>query len=343
VRRLLIGAALFILACEGAATLPAPSQSAVRSEAPIDVNDMMGAFPAATFFVVTSEDVTAVALLNHATKYTIPAQGSVHIATAGGFIYLADEDKDGARVRWIDQASGTVIATRLEPRRTPFPTGNGHGAITVEPATGTVLVLYLERDGRRVVEAYEPYSLRPLGKRLESSCGDLVLAALARVVLPCFAQGTLVIKDGAGETRVVDAGLGPLTAAAMSADGATLVGRRDGTLGRMGFPTTAIEKIDPFRPAALVPDGIASPEPGRFVVALSTDDREIGVSETRSSQRYISFPSQQAPRGGILAQGQFAFWVTAQREARHIDLTQGFHETMRAFTGSRVLPGGVGQ
>jgi DNA-binding beta-propeller fold protein YncE len=344
-RRLLLGAVLLILACEGAATLPAPSQSAVPSGMPIptiDVTDMMSGFPAATFFIVTDDGkVNAVALLNHALKYTIDASTTAQIASSNSFIYIADEDKNGARLRWIDQASGTVLATRLEPGRTLFPTGIGHGGIAVEPTTGRVLVLYLDGD-RRVLEAYDPYSLRPLGRRLESRCGDRVLAAAGRVVVACLAAGTLVVDDGTSDARVVNAGLGPLVAAAISFDGTTFVGRDDGTLGRMPPQTATIEKIEPFRPAALVPDGIASSESGMFVVALSTADRDIGVSETRSSQRYISFPAQQAPRGGILAQGQFAFWITALGEARHIDLLQGFHETMVTF-GGRVLPGGVGQ
>jgi hypothetical protein len=341
VRRLLLGAVLLILACEGAATLPAPSQSAGTPIPNIDVSDMMGAFPAATFFVLTDDGkLNAVALLNHAMKYTIDAT-TAQVATSGGFIYVADEDKNGTRVRWIDQANGTVLATRLEPGRTLFPTGIGHGGIAVESTTGRVLVLFLEGD-RRVLEAYEPYSLRPLGRRLESSCGDRVLAGAGRVVVPCFATGSLIVNDGTSDSHVVNPGLGPLVAAAMSVDGTTLVGRNDGTLARIPPQTATIEKVEPFRPATLVPDGIASPEIGKFVVALSTTDNDIGVSETRSTQRYLSFPAQQAPRGGVLAQGQFAFWVNAFGQARHIDLLQGFHETMVTF-GGRVLPGGVGQ
>ena len=341
-RRFLLGAVLLILACEGAATLPAPSQSAGTPIPPIDVSDMMGGFPAATFFILTDDGkLNAVALLNHAMKYTIDASTTAQVATSGGFIYVADEDKNGARVRWIDQSTGAVLATRLEPGRTLFPTGIGHGGIAVESTTGRVLVLYLDGD-RRVLETYEPYSLRPLGRRLESSCGDRVLAGAGRVVLACFAAGTLVVNDGPSDTRVINAGLGPLVAVAMSLDGTTLVGRDDGTLARMLPQSATVERIEPFHPAALVPDGITSSDGGMFVVALSTTDRDIGVSETRSSQRYLSFPAQQAPRGGILAQGQFAFWITALGEARHIDLLQGFHETMVTF-GGRVLPGGVGQ
>ena len=106
-RRAILGAVLLILACGGAATLPAPSQAtparnAAAPTATIDVSDMMGAFPAATFFVVTDDGVKAIALLNHATKYTIPTTGAVQVAAGGNQIYIADESADGTRLRWID-------------------------------------------------------------------------------------------------------------------------------------------------------------------------------------------------------------------------------------------------
>jgi len=347
VRTLLLGAVLLILACEGAATLPAPSQSSpartsAAATATIDVSDMMGGFPAATFFVVTPEGVKAIALLNHATKYTISTSGAVQVASGNGQIYIADEIGGGTRLRWIDQSSGKVLATWTEPGRRLFLTGIGHGSLAVEPSTGRLLALYTADGGRRVVEAYEPYNLHPLGARFESLCGDRLLAGAGRVVVACFTPGELVISDNATKPFVVQAGLGTLVAVAISSDGTSLVGRDDGTLGWILAATTAVVKIEPFRPARLVSDGIASSEPQKFAVALATSDRDIGVSETRSTQRYISFPAALAPNGGLLAQGQFAFWTTADRQARHIDLLQGFHETMSTLNGW-ALPGGVGQ
>lgn len=349
-RRLLLGAVLLILACGGVATLPAPSQSSLAATATpwptalIDVNDMMGAFPAATFFVVTDDGVKAIAVLNHATKYTIPTTGAVQVAAGGNQIYIADEASDGTRLRWIDEATGTVLASWTERARKLVPTGIGHGALVVEPTTSRLLALYADGD-RRAVEAYEAYSLRPLGRRLDATCGDRLLAAADRVAVPCFAAGTVVLKDSGAEPRVVPAGLGTLNAAAMSGDGTTLVGREDGTLARIRPSTVTPEKIEPFRPARLAPDGIAAPDAQSFAVALLTTDLTLGISELRSSVRYISFPAgdriKEIPVGGLLAQGQFAFWSNG-REARHIDLLQGFAETMAVLSG-KVLPGGVGQ
>jgi hypothetical protein len=342
-RRLLLGAVLLILACEGAATLPAPSQVARTPVPTIDVSDMMGAFPSATFFVVTGQGVKAVALLNHAMKYTIPTTGAAQVASGNNQIYIADDVAEGTRLRWIDPANGQALATWTERSRGLIGTGIGHGALVVEPTTGHVLAMYSGSDGKRVVEAYDPYTLRPLGTRLDATCGDRLLAAGGRIVVPCFAGGTLVIKDG-GDVRVVQVGLGTLIAAAMSIDGTTLVGRHDGTLAQIRPAQFTVDKIEPFRPATLAPDGIASPDAQSFAIALLTSDSGLRISDLRSGRRYISFSarSPDSPVGGILAQGQFAFWSTG-REARHIDLQHGFAETMATFSGTLALPGAVGQ
>jgi hypothetical protein len=350
VRRLLLGAVLLILACEGAATLPAPSQKSpvAAPTAMIDVSDMMGAFPAATFFVVTDDGVKAVALLNHATKYAIPTIGAVQVASRGGQIYVADEPSGGTRLRSIEQASGAVIASRIEPSRRLAATAIGHGAIAIEPVTNRVLALYADGD-RRAVEAYEPGSLNPLGRRFDSGCGDRLLAGAARVVVSCFSSGELVISDMQTKPAVISVGLGPIVAAAMSLDGATLVGRADGTLALLPPFAMTVERVEPFRPARLVPDGIASPQAQNFAIGLITSDSDVGISELRAGRRYISFPAASSdshapatPVGGLLANELFAFWSTG-REARHIDLQQGFAETMATFSGTLALPGGVGE
>ena len=347
-RRLFLGAVLLILACGGVATLPTPSQQTpartVAPSTPIDVTDMMGAFPAATFFVVTDDGVRALAVLNHATKYTIPTTGAVQVATGGTQIYVADETSEGTRLRWIDQATGNVLATRTELSRRLVATGIGHGALAVEPTSSRLLALFADGD-KRVVEAYEAYTLRPVGTRFESFCGDRLFAGGNRIVVACLAAGEMVISDNGAKAFPVHAGLGALVAAAVSGDGTTLAGRDDGTLARIGATAVTPEKIEPFRPARLVPDGIASSDPQTFAVGLLTTDSALGISELRSSVRYISFPAgdriKEIPVGGLLAQPQFAFWSNG-REARHIDLLQGFAETMATLSG-KALPGGVGQ
>jgi hypothetical protein len=337
VRRFLLGAVLLILACGGAATLPAPSQHSpvAAPTTTIDVSDMMGAFPQTQFFVVTGDGVKAIALLNHATRYTVETNGSVQVAAGNAQVYVADETPDGTRIRWIDKVAGTILTTHVEPGRRLVYTGTGNGALVVEPATGRVLALFAD-GGRRTVEAFDAYTLRSLGRRFETSCGDRLLAAADRVVVTCLA-GTLVIKD-AGDARVVDAGLGPLVAVAMRGDGSTLVGRSDGTLAQIRAAEISVERIQPFRPGQLVADGIAAVDDHTFVIALGTSDLSVGISELRAGRRYISFPAKSVPFGGLLAYAAFAYWVEGPR-ARHIDLNQGFSETMTTYAGASVRTG----
>jgi hypothetical protein len=345
VRRVLLGAVLLILACGGAATLPAPSQQspAAVPSSTIDVSDMMGAFPQTQFFVVTGDGVKAIALLNHATRFTIGTTGSVQVAAGNAQVYVADETADGTRIRWIEKTSGGTLATHVEPGRKLVYTGTGNGAVVVEPSTGRLLALFTD-GARRIVLAFDAYTLRPLGRRFETSCGDRLLAAADRVVVACLA-GTVVIKD-AGDARVVDLGLGPLVAAAIRGDGTILAGRTDGTLAQIRPGGVTVEKIDPFRPGQLVADGIATVDDRTFVIALGTQDLSIGLSELRAGRRYISFEAKNVPFGGLLANDPFAYWVEGT-QARHIDLNQGFSETMTTFAGAPVrvgvpmLPGAV--
>jgi hypothetical protein len=146
-----------------------------------------------------------------------------------------------------------------------------------------------------------------------------------------------VIKD-AGDAGVVDAGLGPLVAAAMRGDGSTLVGRSDGTLAQIRAAGTSVERIEPFRPGQLVADGIAAVDDHTFAIALGSTDLSIGISELRSGRRYISFPAKSVPFGGLLAYDAFAYWVEGP-QARHVDLNQGFSETMTTFAGASVRTG----
>jgi hypothetical protein len=335
-RRLLLGAALLILACEGAATLPAPSQRTSTPIPSIDVSDMMGAFPQTQLLVMDGDSVKSLALLNHATRYTIATSGRVFVAAGNAQVYVADETADGTRLRWIEKGTGAVLATGIEPGRKLVSATTAHGALVVEPTTGRLLAMFADRD-RRIVDAFDPYSLRRLGRHMESGCGDRLLAAAGRVVVACF-SGILAAKDER-DVFTIDAGLGPLVAAAMRGDGTTLVGRRDGTLAQIRPASREVEQVEPFRPGELVADGIAPIDRESFAIALSTADRSVGISELRLGRRYVSFPAKNVPLGGLLAMDQFAYWADGN-SVKHIDLQQGFAETMATLGGS-VLPGAV--
>lgn len=348
-RRVLLGLVLLILACGGVATLPAPSQSptrtaAVAPTATIDVSDMMGTFPAATFFVVADDGVRAIALLNHATRYTIPTSGGVQLATSmDGRLYVADESANGTRLRWFDMASGSERASRLESGRRLVETGIGHGSMASDPATGSLVALFDE--GReRVADAFDPTTLQPLGRRLDADCGDRLLVGGGRTAVACYDRGVLRIAETGPTPFTWDPALGPLVAATMLPGGTALVGRSDGTLARLAPDTRDAERLAPFRDGNLVRDGLAVADKGMFVAALSTGDAKVGVSVVsgRIGVTHVSLPRGEQPVGGILALWPFAYWVSG-KDARHVDLSQGFAETMSSMVaGARVLPGAVG-
>jgi hypothetical protein len=307
---------------------------------------MMGAFPASTFFVVTDEGVRAIALLNHATKYTIATIGGVQLATSiDGRLYVADESANGTRLRWFDMATGSERASRLESGRKLVATGIGHGSLASDPATGSLVALF--DDGRRrVADAFDPTTLQPLGRRLDADCGDRLLVGGGRTAVACYDRGILRMTEGAtGATPFTwDPALGPLVAAAMLPGGTALTGRADGTLARLAADTRDGERLAPFRDGSLVRDGLAVADKGMFVAALSTSDAKIGISivSGRGGVVHVSLPRGEAPVGGILALWPFAYWVNS-KDARHVDLTQGFAETMASMaSGARVLPGAVG-
>jgi hypothetical protein len=331
-------------------TLPTPSQpSPTTAAAPtttIDVSDMMGALPAATFFVVTDEGVKAIALLNHATRYTIPTSGEVQLAASiDGRLYVADHPTNGARLRWFDMATGSERATRQESGRKLVATGIGHGALASDPATGSLVTLF-DEGGRRFADAFDPTTLQSRGRRLDSDCGDRLLVGGGRTGVVCYDRGILRISDGttgiAGFTW--EPALGPLVAAAMLPGGTVLAGRADGTLARLAPDTRDAERFAPTREGSLVRDGLAVADKGTFVAALSTGDPKIGVSivSGRIGVVHISLPRGEQPVGGILALWPFAYWVSG-KDARHVEIAQGFAETMTSMVSSaRVLPGAVG-
>src|SRR5438128_1768918 len=198
VRRSLLALVLVVsAACAGGATRssPAPSTTATATATPvsqIDVTDMMGAFPAATFFVVGPGGVAALALLNHATKYRIATElGDTQVATwpEAGRLYVLDGTDAGARLRSFDVASGAEQASRLIPNTKPAPTGIGHGTLAVDRSTGAVFAL-LREGPLATLEEFDGATLHPVRRVLgDLRCGDRLVAAGGRVAMACLGEG----------------------------------------------------------------------------------------------------------------------------------------------------------
>jgi hypothetical protein len=345
--RLILALAVAIAACGGEAARSSPIASsapqATASAIPaIDVSDMMGAFPPTTYFVVRPGNVTALALLNHATKYTIPiaaAGAQVATATQAGRVYVLDQTREGARLRWFEIASGAEVRSHLIPGASVVATGSGHGTLAFDPSNGEVFAL-LRQGSTMAIEEFEGFTLSPVKRRLgDLRCGERIIAGAGRVVLACMAEGGLVV-DGSGGGGKFSA-RGPLVAIAISANGTLMAGSADGRLFKLPPGATELETIDTLRDEGirLLTDGLAAQADCCFVVGALDRVASPKITVFWGGLTLIRFPESSAPTGGILVQPPFAYYAVA-KEARHIDLEQGFAEVMAGFAEG-VLPGAV--
>ena len=161
----------------------------------------MGAFPPTTYFVVRPGNVTALALLNHATKYTIPTEaGEAQVATAteAGRVYVLDQTREGARLRWFEIASGAERRSQLVAGANLVATGSGHGTLAFDSSNGEVFAL-LRQGSSMAIEEFEGFTLSPVKRRSgDLRCGERILASAGRVVLACLGEGGVVLDTAAG-------------------------------------------------------------------------------------------------------------------------------------------------
>ncbi len=305
---------------------------------------MMGAFPPSTFFVVRPGQVTAVALLNHATKYSITlddkspdAPLAVAVATEVQRLYVMDQLQSGIRVRWFDTVTGAEGASRTIADATLVPTASAHATLAFDSSRFELFAL-LQRGSTRAIEQLDARSLEVKRRVLgDLRCGDRLLAAGGRVVLACMNEG-LVVLDG---TRSDKLSTFPLAALAILPDGTLMGGSSDGRLVRLAKDATQLEPVDTLRTrgVTLVADGIAAKGTCCFAVAGIGRVERVSVTILAGSLTLLSFPPSEAPSAGILVQPPFAYYTTG-RIARHIDIEQGFGEVMATFD-EEIRPGAV--
>ncbi len=358
------GAALILAmtlaaSCGGTARAAAsPSQTTATAASPsatplIDVNDMMGAFPPATFFVVTKDGVKAVALLNHATRYTIPTSGTdVQVAavsaqtgvpTTSPRVYVLDQISQGARLRWFDIDNGTERASQIVAGATVVSTGIGHGALAIDDSGGTVYALLKDPSGKRV-DQFDWFTLkRSELPMLRGQCGERLAAASGRVAVVCMGSskdGELRIADGTTEFKL-DTNMDP-NSMAMLGDGTLMAGDLQGNLVRLARKQTVLEKVNTLKEygARLSPDGIAVNAGCCFYFGiLDPQASDVQVRAIAGGTMLVAFPSISQPTGGLFVQAPFAYFVIGGR-ARHVDINQGFGEVM-ADLGPSAVPGAV--
>jgi hypothetical protein len=311
----------------------------------IDVTDMMGAFPPATFYVLDKDGLRAIALLNHATRYTIPLGKDAQVAASGAAarVYVLDQVNEGARLRWFDIDNGTERASRVIAGASVVQTGIGHGALALDDTAGTAYALLRDASGERVDE-FDWFTLRPSPlPKLRGQCGERVAAASGRVAVVCMGSsksGELRVADGTSEFKL-DIGMDP-NSLAMLGDGTLMAGDAQGNLVRLARQKTALEKVTTLRDygAKLIPDGIAVNAGCCFYFGiLDPQANDVQVRIIAGGTAVVAFPSISQPVGGLFVQAPFAYFVIAGR-ARHVDINQGFGEVM-ADLGPSALPGAV--
>jgi len=334
-------------ACAGGAARPSPAPtsaapSASTASPQIDVTDMMGVFPPTTFFVVRpGREVAALALLNHATKYTIPIEGDAEVATATerGRLYILDQSQDGARLRWFDIANGTERASRILPGALPVPTGAGHGTLALDRSTDDLFAL-LRQGPTKAIEQFEGSTLRPVKRLLaDLRCGERLVASGGRVAMACLGEGGLVVSDAAQSIKL--SAKEPLVSLAIAPSGTVLAGTAEGRLFRLAPGARELETIEAIRErgARLIPDGIAAQADCCFILGLLERVANPQVRIITGGFTLLLFPEASPPSGGILFQAPFAYY-TSGTQAGHIDTQQGFGEVMTSFPEA-VLPGAV--
>jgi hypothetical protein len=298
-------AVVLLAACGGGQTARPPDSSASPprpSPTQIDVSDMMGAFPPATFFVVLPGNVTAVALLNHATKYTITTEGGeAQVATApeSSRVYILDAPASGTRLRWFDVATGVERASYVATGMSPGATGIGHGAIAVDHSTGAVFALL--RDGSRLrLAEFDRSTLAPKRDVLDDlRCGDRIAADGGRVAVACLGEGGLVVGDGSGTAKF--SANGPLVALAIAPNGTAFAAAADGTIFRQAPGRSDLETISALRErgARVVADGVVAQADCCLVVAMVDRVPNPEVRLVTGGFTFVLFPAAAAPSAGI--------------------------------------------
>jgi len=310
----------------------------------IDVTDMMGV-SAATFFVVEKSDVRAIALQNHATRYTIPTSGKdVQVATAGANagnrVYVLDQTADGARLRLFAVDSGSELASRVIGAASVVSTGIGHGALAIDDTTGVGYMLLREQNGI-VPRSFDWFTLESAGSALPPmTCPSRLLAGGGRVAVVCMKEGLVVAWDG-GTTSKPGAPFA-FAGVAMLSDGTLVAAAEDGRIARLARTKTSFDYDNTLKDygAKLIPDGVAANSSCCFYYGIvDPQANDVQIRTIAGGPMLVVFPSISQPVGGLFVQPPFAYFVIGGR-ARHVDIQQGFGEIM-ADLGEGALPGAV--
>ena len=353
-RSLLLVAAVTIalIACGGGGDLsrlgpasPTASRATTSPTAtPFNLDDMMGLYATQTVFVADVEKISAITLLNHFTRYTIPTNGKAEVAAdaygqfsappaanAGGWLYVLDGVERGpVRLRTFD-LSGVERARRSDIGSV----ASTHRAIAVT-IDGRVLVL--KADARHAwVDAYESLTLKPQGIVMDKAgCGDRLLASGSRIAIVCLATGEIAVDAPRGGGTVAIVGTLPkLAGVTMADDGAIYAVTADRQLAVVAPNATKVSSL-PWPSewtGTVLTDTIAAATGSQSIVLaeLADDGAWLRVFAANNlSQRQslrLSGRLTGAPQFGIVALAPFAYFASGG-SVRHVELSSGMLETM---------------
>jgi hypothetical protein len=305
------------------------------------MDDMMGAVVQQTVFVAAKDQVSAITLLNHYTRYRIPTQGVAHVSSerSGQRLYVLDEVAPGShRLRMFDVATGKERFVRAGITDVA---AERHALAT----TNDGRVLVLKADGRHAwVDTYEQLMLRSLGVALEKpGCGARLLVSNGGLAIVCLATGEIQMVDRFGQQTTLATGLPNLVAAATEDTGGLYVATADAQLAIVPLGTTTVVKLSwpPEWSGTIVPDGLTVANDAGYLLILQRagDTAWLRGKPTWSAGQHKSLRLAGVPHGGLLALWPFAYY-TVDRSVRHVDLNDGVLETM-AEVGEGATPGAV--
>lgn len=363
--RALLCAALVASACTGAASKPTPTRAAAPAHSPahatrtspaptlpVSFDDMMGGgIPAATVFVVSGREVLAVALLNHFVRYRIPVgeNAQLTVSSDGTRLYIADDTGGQLRLRWFDVGSGAERAAstfEVDPQRSgSLPrTGSARAAIAFGLG-GQLLVMREQRLPWAygvLIHAHDAWSLADLGAfHKKMGCAERLLASASRIAIVCLADDEVALSAPASAYLRPRRGDGPLAAALMTDDGTVVLGYPDGRLLRIRAGSAEVEPFAEIGAGAagIVPDGLTFARADDRIVVVTGGERPVAhVLGAIAGEQRARHVLANAPGSGILAFGQFAYWVDAAGEGvYHVDLASGLIEKMATLPRGAVL------
>jgi len=344
-------ATIALIACGGGDTRGLAPASATPSRAaavasptqPINVDDMMGYYPQQTVFVADVDGVSAVTLLNHFTRYTIPTRGIADVATdtttAASWLYVLDGVEAAAarvggatvRLRTFDLQTGIERASRAD-------LGSVASLRRAIATVGDGRVLVLKADARHAwIDAYERLTLKPLGTVMEKpGCGDRLLASQGRLAIVCLATGEIAVDAlrGAG-TAMIDPPMPGLAGAAIAQDGTiyAVTAARQLAIVAPGVTFFSPVQWPTAWTGTVLPDGIAVATGAESAVIAQTDTDgswlrvlATNVLAPRASMR-LAGRLTGAPQGGVMALYPFAYFASGD-SVRHVQIDSGMLETM---------------